>query len=339
MVALRWILLDVHIVSFFLLVFMICMTMFRWQSPKFNITIIIDGIVCAIFDPWLLIIIMFPGMYHRMFIILMLIPVIAFYDLRAAAMALLSGLAGMLLGFWEKEWERSHDRRDNEAERFYDTESLKNDLLAATTKIEQMTVVSERARIAREIHDNAGHEIVAAYISFQTVREIMDEPENFNQALVLYETALGRLENGVNKIREAVHNLAPVTMLGVEALKIKCENMPQDKIKDGVSFKSFGDSSKIPIHVWTVLEACLSESLTNIIRHAEPSFVNVNLDVSTRIIRLFVENDGTKNKSKHAKPGSGLRNIRHRVTALGGSLTNDFVPGGIFRVVCVIPIV
>jgi two-component system, NarL family, response regulator LiaR len=93
-----------------------------------------------------------------------------------------------------------------------------------------MTAVSERARIAAEIHDNAGHEIIGAYMSLQTARELLSDSNT--EALDLYDMALGRLDSGVNKIREAVHNLSPLTALGVEALKIYEEHTPDIVLKD-----------------------------------------------------------------------------------------------------------
>ena len=339
LLSVRWIFYSVEITGFFLVLFMLCMTLLRWRLPWLRWTLIADGVLCAVFNPWALILTMFAGMYYRLYF--MAVLVLAFFDVYLAGAALLGSLCGAFLGLWEREWEKRHAWRDNEAVKYYELESLQVDLLNATTKIEQMTVVSERARIAREIHDNAGHEIVAAYISLQTAREVMDEPEDMQRALVLYDTALERLDNGVNKIREAVHNLTPVTMLGVDTLREKCGNYPADKIEKGVSFNAFGDTSDIPVHVWNVLEACLNEALTNVARHARPTFVDVNLDAAPRIVRLLVENDGASAggaAESLARPGSGLRNLRHRVSAIGGSLTVDFVSGERFRMVCVVPV-
>jgi len=161
------------------------------------------------------------------------------------------------------------------------------------------------------------------------------------KALPLYDAALERLDSGMNKIREAVHNLAPVTMLGVGALREKCEHSPMGKgLVNGVGFKAFGDTSNVPVHVWGVLEACLNEALTNVARHARPKSVNVSIDVTTNIARLCVENDGVSESgvSGASRPGTGLRNLRHRIAAVGGSLSVDSGTKKKFQIVCVIPI-
>ncbi|MCL2216221.1 MAG: histidine kinase [Defluviitaleaceae bacterium] len=337
LLSVRWIWFSVEITGFFLMLFMICMTLLRWRFPQLKWSAMVDGVLCALFYPWALLVVMFAGMYYRLYY--MAVLVLIFQNIYIAAAALLAGLCGAFLGLWEKERERGLNQRDSEVERYYELESLQSDLLAATVKIEQMTVVSERARISREIHDNAGHEIVAAYISLQTAREIFDDPECIKSALPLYDAALERLDKGVNKIREAVHNLAPVTMLGVGSLREICERFPKP-----VDFKVFGDTSKVPVHVWGVLEACLQESLTNVTRHASfAKSIKVNIDTTPNIARLCVENDGVLTSGSpgvgpdgSARPGSGLRNLRHRAAAIGGSLAIDF--GEKFRVICVVPI-
>jgi len=328
LLCLRWIFVSVDITGFLLMLAMICTAVFRWRLTRIKWakwSVVLDGVLCALFYPWALVLVMFSGMYYRVYFLAVL--VFATLDIYIGMAAVLTGLCGAFLGLWDKEREQAFIWRDNEAERFYELEALQSDLMTATSKIEQMTIVSERARIAREIHDNAGHEIVAAYISLQTAREVMGANDD---VLSLYDSALERLDRGVNRMREAVHNLAPLTMLGVEALQATCKHFPGAN----VDFLTFGDTAHVPVRVWSVLEPCLNEALTNAIRHAKPRKITVNLDTTPSIVRLCVENDGIT--SSKSQMGHGLRNLRHRVSAIGGSLAVD--PGEMFRVTCVIPI-
>jgi len=314
-------------IGFFLTLFMLCMVLLRWLNPRLSDTIALDVIACMVFFPFGLGLAMFSAMYYRKY--WAILAFVVFYgDIYMGAIVFLAGLAGFFLGQWEKAREHGHKWRDTQAERYYELENLQADLQNATAQVERMTVVSERARIAREIHDNAGHEIVAAYMSLQVARDGMEGTDA--SVLELYDAALLRLEKGAEKIREAVHNLAPVTTLGIEALKSICESIPKTK----VDFKAFGDTNHIPVHIWGVLEACINETLTNAIRHAKSKLINVNLDATPKLVRLCVENDAIYVKTKSV--GTGLRNLRYRVASVGGSLTIDH--GDKFRVVCVIPI-
>jgi len=251
-----------------------------------------------------------------------------FFDLSLTVLLALGALCGLFLGQWERESEQKLVLRDTEAGKYYELEHLQNDLMTTLPQIERMTAVAERARIARDIHDNAGHEIVAAYISLQTARGMLDGADA--DALELYDAALQRLNSGVNKIRETAHNLQTVTSIGVESLLETCEKFPGCPVE----FRTYGDTARIPVYVWNMLEACLNESLTNATRHARPSYVSVELDATAHLVRLCIENDGAGKAG--GSMGNGLRNLRHRAIAIGGTFSVD--AGEVFRVVCVIPI-
>jgi len=322
----RWIITG-DAVGFFLMLFMLCMVLLRWRVPNLNNTVLLDVLVTMIFFPLSMGLALFSAMYyHKYWMVLALF--IFSNDLYTGSVVALAGLAGLFLGQWDKARTKGFKGRDTQAERYYELENLKSDLQTATAQIERMSIVNERARIAREIHDNAGHEIVAAYMSLQVARDVLTGADA--NALELYDAALLRLEKGADKIREAVHNLAPVTAMGIESIKLICKAFPGVDIM----FESFGDTSHVPVHIWGVLEACINETITNAIRHAKPKHIDINLDATPKIVRLCVENLAQTPK-KHII-GNGLRNLRYRAASVGGSLTIDH--GEIFRVVCVIPI-
>jgi len=324
--------------GFFLLLFLVVMALLRWRIPDWNVTVVLDIIACiAVSTLWgsgsyALALPLFAAMYFGIYWAVFAGLYLFFnFDPLLAAVLALAALSGIFLGFWERERRDSLKSRDASAGRYYELESLQSDLTAALEQVERMTTVAERTRIARDIHDNAGHEIVAAYMSFQTVRSMLG-PES-PETLELYDAALERLDNGANRIREAVHNLSAVTVLGVEALQELCRRFPGPQ----VTLHVYGDTTKIPVYVWTMLESCLNESLTNVARHARrASRVTVDLDATPHLVRLCVENDGVAGAGKRPM-GSGLRNLRHRAAAIGGNLSVD-AKETTFRVICVIPI-
>ena len=315
--------------DFFLMLFILCLTSLRLRFPKMRYTAVLDILLCIMLSPAFLGVALFSAMFHGMYFAIFA-AIYAFYvgGVSIGIITVLAGGIGFILRKWSEEHTLRLTVRDASAMRYYELESLQGDLVEATAQIERMTAVSERARISREIHDNAGHEIVAAYMSLQTARYLFNDANP--DALSLYDAALDRLDVGVNKVREAVHNLGTVAILGVEILQKKCTNFPKD-----VEFSSFGDTNRVPVHIWNVLESCLNEALTNIAKHASPNKITVELDVAPRIVRLCIENDGVISTRKST--GTGLRNLRHRLNSISGSLSIH--SDKIFRVVCVVPII
>jgi len=268
---------------------------------------------------------MFWGFYPVALLIVYLGLVTEF---SALTLAISFTFTGLLLNFWKKEHDIRFTQRDTLSKENYELESLQNELTTALSQVEQMSIIAERSRISSEIHDNAGHEIVAAFISLQTVGKIMEK--NPEKAYELFEKSMNRLSVGVGKMRDAVHNMAPVTFMGVERMREICENMSKVPVK----FIATGDMTGVTSNAWNVLEAVLSESLTNVMKHSQASFVKVELDATKYLIRLQVENDGVLGAEKPL--GSGLRSLRHRATTVGGNLTVD--RNEKFKLVCVIPI-
>ena len=332
---------ESELMGFFLFLPLVLLSLLRWRFPKLRATVLVDGILCLLLTPtwgyaqYALILVMFQGMYRRFYpvVIAAVISVavsfydIGYFDLSFVLLLTLSALCGVFLSLWEQAQAQMFDLRDTEAGKYYELKEKQSSILTTLPQVERMAAISERTRIARDIHDNAGHEIVAAYISLQTARELLDEADA--DALELYDAALDRLKSGVNKIRETAHNLQSVTALGVEQLLEICEQFPVCP----VSFKIYGDTSNIPFYIWSMLEACLNESLTNVMRHARARHVSVQLDVTQHIIRFCIENDGATGSD--ATLGIGLRNLRHRAISIGGTLSVG--AGDVFSVICVIP--
>lgn len=246
----------------------------------------------------------------------------------AILLVVLGSLAGMSLWAWRSQQADALTVLDLQRQRQYELESLQRELLTANVQVARMSELSERSRIAREIHDQAGHEIVAAYMSLQIVWDLLhDDPSTAQE---LFGEALKRLDKGIARMRDTVHNLAPLQSVGVDGLHQLCEAFQLCPVE----FSVFGDPAKVPVYLWSILEACLKEALTNIMRHAHPTKVHVSCDITNYVVRLSVHNDGVDNV--HTNPGMGLRSLRQRAKAVGGSISTDTREG--FRLVCVLPL-
>jgi len=331
---------DTELIGFFLLLAMAILSLFRWRFPNFGATVLIDALLIIALSPtwsyaqYAMVLVLLEGSYRRFYPVILtgavMFYVLGYFDLTFFLLFTLAALCGLFLGLWEREYKQKFTLRDNEVKKLYQLQHLQSDLITTLPQVERRTAVAERTRIARDIHDNAGHEVVAAYISLQTARGLMDGADK--EALELYDEALKRLDNGVNKIRETAHNLQTVTAIGVESLRETCEHFPVCS----VLFRSFGDTTFIPVYIWHMLESCLNESLTNAARHAKPETLTVEMDTTKHLVRLCIENDGVVDSESATGFGNGLRNLSYRATAIGGTFSVD--AGDKFRVVCVIPL-
>lgn len=332
-----WAKTDSSVAGLFLLLALLTLMLLRWRFPNLKWTIVIDQLAVIVVSflwensGYALALGAFEAAYWGC--PLFVVPAVFFAVMHKPETLLFlllaqSAFAGFALWGWRRQQESALRHVDEERRRYYETERLKQELLVANVQVARMAELSERSRMAREIHDHVGHEIVAAYMSLQTAQALLEA--DATQAQELFHEGMKRLEAGIDKIREAVHNLTPLTEIGVAALRNLCEKFPRCLAE----FVVYGDPSKVSVYLWVILEACLKEALTNVLRHADAKKVTATLDITPHIVRLCVENDGVKKGAGYA--GIGLRNLRQRVMTVGGNISTD--RSDCFRLVCVLPL-
>jgi two-component system sensor histidine kinase DesK len=258
---------------------------------------------------------------------------VAFFVLHAwrlpvAAAIAAAALAGLTVHLWKRQLVLAREEADRDRRERYDLESLKGELLSANVRIARMAEVAERARIARDLHDHAGHEIAAAGLALEAYRGLTEEGDP--QAPELLDEARRRVADGMEILRRTVRGISPEAAVGVGSLDGICRRFTACP----VSFTVHGDTAAVPVHAWGVLEPCLKEALTNASRHETPGRIDVSLDVGPHIVRLCVHNP-----AKGPAPGGhglGLRNLSQRAGAVGGSIATDTRDG--FRLICVLPL-
>jgi len=248
-----------------------------------------------------------------------------------------AALAGWAVRLWAAQVESARRDADRDRRDRYDMEGLKGDLLAANIRSARMAELAERARIARDLHDHAGHELTAAHLALQAYGKLRESGDP--QAEEMLEQARRRVGEGLEVLRATVHGLTPRQAVGLGAFEEICRRFTVRPVAFGVH----GNTERIPVHVWSVLEPCLKEALANGARHAGTGRIDVNLDVGPRIVRLSVHNGPRPGAAPGAPVGAasegsgmGLRNLRQRAHAVGGSVSVDASDG--FRLVCVLPL-
>ena len=175
---------------------------------------------------------------------------------------------------------------------------------------------AERLRIARELHDEIGQRLTA--ILLQLMRSLADAPVPLRAQLdEAMETARGTL-NEVRSIAarlrpEALDDLGLVSALGVLAEQVSQQAATPVETTLAPSLPSLGDDAEL------VLYRVAQEALTNAVRHADASRIELALTSRDGGVCLRVRDDGRGLNG--AEPGNGVRGMRERALLVGGSLT------------------
>ncbi|MEW4428213.1 histidine kinase [Paenibacillus pabuli] len=333
-----WFMGNVETEGFTLVFVLVTLSLARWRFSLPAWTTLVDQILCMTIIPFWpearfgLVLPLFETMLagKPLFSLPILAAVVIGYvhhDFPLIFMFVQASFAGWIVLCWSKQIHHYRLEADQERCERYELEMLKSDLLVANVQTAQLAELRERHRISQKLHDEVGHELTAAILALQAFETLWRE--NDPQAKDMFVQAEVRLSNSALELRQTVQNMQPVLATGIRNLEEICRNF----IALPVDLQIYGDTSRIAAHLWVILNSCLKEALTNAVRHSKANHVEVSLDVSEHIVRLSVLNDGVLDSAK--LPGTGLRNLRQRIQAVGGSLSTNISSG--FQLICVLP--
>ena len=197
-----------------------------------------------------------------------------------------------------------------------------------------------RADLARELHDSVGHSVTAAVLQASAARRVLaSDPAFADEALGAIEAqgreALEELDRVIAVLRNQDDGARPAPALAdIDAL---VERTRAAGVR--VAITRSGDFERVPAVVGREAFRVLQEALTNVMRHASGATATVSLAVSERTLDLSVDNDpGAAIQPGRTSGGNGLRGVRERVAALGGSLTTSETADGAYHLHAELPL-
>lgn len=227
-----------------------------------------------------------------------------------------------------KEREGSYlEAYDRERQFRYALERAKAEISGAYQKIEHLTEVRERNRIAREIHDSVGHSLAGINIQLQASIKLKGKDDD--KSYELLKDSISGLSDAIVTLRETVHNIKPKEDVGSEHIKIIIDNFTYCPIE----FSKKGDMSLLKPHHIEIFCYNIKEALTNISKHSKATKVNISVEVNENYARLYIKDNGVGSKS--IKEGLGLSGMRERLDYAGGTISISSKEG--FIIVCLIP--
>jgi signal transduction histidine kinase len=207
----------------------------------------------------------------------------------------------------------------------------------------EMAVVAERNRIARDMHDGLVQYVYALGLQLEHARDLAaSQPGAVAPVLT---GSIKQTNHVLSEMRTFIYQLRPIIMKEKEIGQWVLDLCRQ-----------FEDATGIPVHaevdatageelspaISIALFRIIQETLANIYKHAEATHASVTLDFDATGARLVIEDDG-RGFDVEARPergiqrGHGLSNIEERVRELGARLELESAPGAGTRLEAVFP--
>jgi signal transduction histidine kinase/CHASE1-domain containing sensor protein len=222
--------------------------------------------------------------------------------------------------------EMTRELRDNEGQLKHSRDQLRR-LVAHAEQIKE----GERKRIAREIHDDLGQNLLALRIEADMLssRTGQHHPRLHERA----QLTLAQIDATIKSVRQIINDLRPnVLDLGLAAA-VEWQ-VAEFRRRTGIACELVSDNIDVGVvhdHCATAFFRILQESLNNIARHANASAVKVELKLEKAEqcrLSLTVADNGIGLPADGPRAGSfGLVGIEERINLLHGSFLIRSTPG------------
>jgi signal transduction histidine kinase len=232
--------------------------------------------------------------------------------------------------------------RRADAQQTLETERLARLIRERTTELRDLAGhlvrarEDERGRVARELHDEMGGLLTAMKLELARLKRIPELPSLAIERVAGFEK---RLNDGIALKRRIVENLRPSSLdqLGLNAaLQLLCADTAA---VSGLDVQTQLEPVAVDKEAELSLFRIVQESLTNILKYAQATMVEVGLKAEAGWAELTVQDDGQGfDPSAVGLARHGIRGMRLRIEAHGGSLQVTSAAGSGTRVVARLPV-
>lgn len=247
----------------------------------------------------------------------------------------LSGVMAPLFYFF---WYRPLNRQISLAQSFEaQIRNLNHRLIGASEK--------ERLKLAQDLHDEFGQKLTSLQLHLEALDQSLAKGKLLPQDSC--KPLMRTVNDLTNDLRNVLADLRPPTLdwLGLgSALETLCQEINDQDSTPHIEFRRAGIKAPLNPEIEIALYRATQEALTNIIRHAQASQVEVCLTGCHPALILTIQDDGVGintealgQKRNKFSGQFGLIGMRERVAAIGGELRITSLPEGGTRIRIEVP--
>lgn len=209
-----------------------------------------------------------------------------------------------------------------------------------SVQVEELSIIRERNRIAREIHDTLGHALTLLTVQLETATqlEVRGDPRLHEELLEARQVAKACL----TEVRHSVEALRPD--------QVSADSLQEQLRRLVAEFEATCRETRITLDLEEAthpldteqslaLYRCAQEALTNVRKHARATKVLLRLSTSEEQVELTMLDNGRGGPSDHEqRPGFGLLGMGERVALLDGTLRAGLQAGRGWRIEVMLPL-
>ena len=243
------------------------------------------------------------------------------------ALALYSG-GYAFFGVFAHAFTRADAARRESQELLAELQEAHRQLQEYALHAEEMAVVQERNRLAREMHDTLGHRLTVAAVQLEGAQRLCSaDPE---RAQDMVGTVREEVREALDELRSAVATLRAPIEADLQLRSSLRRLIAHFEEATGFVVHQVlpKDMPELPGTYRLAIYRVAQEGLTNVQKHAGATQVWLMLTTQDNTVTLLVADDGQGLSLSREQPGFGLRGMRERAAQLGGELHVEPRRGG-----------
>lgn len=184
--------------------------------------------------------------------------------------------------------------------------------------VEELSILRERNRISREIHDSVGHTLSAVLIQLQALNYVVDKSNEQGMNMISEMTSF--VKNGIENVRRTVRQLKPTDFDRYEGIFAIEEMITKYKKLTGAGIRLILSKEKRPLSSDEsfISYRIVQEALNNAIRHGHASLIEVSIQFFKDKLYIRIKDNGVG--TDKINKSFGITGMEERVKKLGGSL-------------------
>jgi signal transduction histidine kinase len=232
------------------------------------------------------------------------LPVLAFVFYLLLAQSALWYMAYCNIAEWQ-----AHQETATAHAQLHATQQLLSDAVAR----------NERTRIARDLHDQMGHHLVALNIQLQILERKL--PDSVSDELLQIQDLAKEL---FSDVRTTVQQLRQEQSSFSNLLESMLSNIPFLEFEVEID----ADLALLDEQLANCLLRVVQEAITNSLKHSDACRLWIRLVREGNGLQLLVQDNGRQKKTADFSSGNGLRGLTERIQELGGQLKTESTAEG-----------
>jgi NarL family two-component system sensor histidine kinase LiaS len=199
-------------------------------------------------------------------------------------------------------------------------------LQSLLTQRQAMAVSQERNRLARDLHDSAKQQALAASFQLGTAITLFErDPQAAREHLAEADALVDAVRK---ELTDLIHELRPPTMDGQDLTDVLKEYAIEWAHRSGIEIEvNVQEQDLLSLESEQTLYRIAQEALANVARHSAANHVELLLSEGPGVVTMEIADDGCGFEPRGEHAGMGLVSMRERAEALNGAVVIESEPG------------